>query len=85
MRALRGAGSDVVFLALLGSSAVAILMACLLGLLGLSKNWDANVLSQLLLLRGGIAPTMAREDGPQITTQINWQIQPDLRGSLRMD
>jgi hypothetical protein len=85
MRALRGAGSDVVFLALLGSSAVAILMACLLGLLGLSKSWDGDVLGQPLLLRGEIAHTMTREDGSQISTQINWQIQPELRGSLRMD
>jgi hypothetical protein len=85
MRALRGAGSDVVFLALLGSSAVAILMACLLGLLGLTKNWDRDVLGQPLFLRGGIAQTMTREDEPQSSTQINWQIQPELRGSIRMD
>ena len=75
----------MVFLALLGSSAVAILMACLLGLLGLSKNWDGDVLGQLLLLRGGIAHTMTKEAGPQISTQINWQNPSRTRASLRMD
>jgi len=45
MRRLRAAGLDVVLLALLGSSAMVILMVCLLGLLGLSKTWDGVCLA----------------------------------------
>ena len=61
---MRHAGLDMVLLALLVPSAVAILMVCLLGLAGLSKNWDGDVLGQLILLRGGIAHAMTREPGP---------------------
>jgi hypothetical protein len=64
MRALRDAGLDVVLLALLVPSAVVMLMVCLLGLAGLSKNWDGGVLGQLMLLRGGVAHAMTRETGP---------------------
>ena len=72
MRTLRDVG-DVVWLALLVPSAVVILMVCLLGLFGLSKNWDGGVLGQLLFLRGGIAHTMTRETGPDMDPQMRWQ------------
>jgi hypothetical protein len=85
MRRLRAAGLDVVLLALLGSSAMVILMVCLLGLLGLSKTWDGDVLGQLLLLRGGIAQTMTREAGSHTLPPVNWQNPGRTHASLRTD
>jgi hypothetical protein len=65
MRALQDAGLDVVaLLTLLVTSSVVILMVCLLSLAGLSKNWDGDVLGQLMLLRGGIAHATTGETGP---------------------
>jgi hypothetical protein len=69
MRALRYAGLDAVLLALLVPSAVVILMVCLLGLAGLSKNWDGDVLGQLMLLRGGITHATT----PNMGAPVNWQ------------
>jgi hypothetical protein len=40
MRTLRDAESDVVLLALFGTSAVVVLIVCLLGLISLSTNWE---------------------------------------------
>ena len=84
MRALRDAGLDVALLALLVPSAVVILMVCLLGLAGLSKNWDGDALGQLLQPRGEMAHTMTRKTGSDVAAQINWQ-NPGWHPSLRTD
>ena len=46
------------------AGSVVILMVCLLSLAGLSKNWDGDVLGQLMLFRGGIAHATTGETGP---------------------
>jgi len=74
VRALRNAELDVVLLALFASSAAAILMVCLLGLVNLSKNWEGDV------LRAGIAHKMNGETMPYVGAQMRWQ---SLNASLR--
>jgi hypothetical protein len=71
VRALRNA--DMVLLALLAPSTVAILMVCLSGLAGLSTQWNGDVLGQLLLFRAGVAHTLSTESSTDIDTRSNWQ------------
>jgi len=72
MRARHGR-LDVMLLVLLVPGAVVILAMCLLALAGLSKNWDGDVLGQLLLLRGGVAHSLTKETAPGMGAQSNWQ------------
>jgi hypothetical protein len=79
MRILQDAGLDVVLLALFGTSAVVVLMVCLLGLISLSTNWEGDILGELLPLR---PHKMSRETKPFVGGQIRWQT---LNASLRDD
>ena len=61
---------DMVLLALLAPSAVVILMVCLLGLVGLSRQWDGDVLGQLLLFRSGLHITLTTESRTDMETRV---------------
>lgn len=82
MRTLPDAGLDVVFLALFGASAVAILMVCLLGLVSLSKDWEGDILGELSPFRAGNGYKMSRETKPLVGVQMRWQ---SLSGALLRD
>jgi hypothetical protein len=60
----------MVLLALLAPSAVVILMVCLLGLVGLSRQWDGDVLGQLLLFRSGLHITLTTESRTDMETRV---------------
>jgi hypothetical protein len=64
MKTVRNATLDLVLLAMLGPSVVVVLMACLWGLVGLSRDWNGDVLGQLLLFRSGIAQGLSNESRP---------------------
>ena len=72
MRTLRDMGLDVVLLALIGTSATAILMVCLLGLTSLSKNWEGDILGELLPLRADNYK-ISKDTKPFVGAQMLWQ------------